>query len=99
MSNVVVVVFTLIHVLCGMQGFVLSVTMIREAWDDILRWKRDREVNGQLYKKLTRQGAQLVIMCMIAYEYRCVLGCIFSVEAECMHIILFVQVLQTVHWP
>jgi phospholipid-translocating ATPase len=27
-------------------GFVMSVTLIREAIDDIRRWQRDREVNN-----------------------------------------------------
>ena len=30
--------------------------MCREAVDDIRRLQRDREVNSQKYKKLTRQG-------------------------------------------
>ncbi|XP_065178870.1 probable phospholipid-transporting ATPase IIB isoform X2 [Sycon ciliatum] len=30
--------------------------MVREAWDDVQRWRRDREMNEQKYKKLTRQG-------------------------------------------
>eukprot|EP00058_Branchiostoma_floridae_P019178 XP_002604667.1 hypothetical protein BRAFLDRAFT_94829 [Branchiostoma floridae] len=38
------------------QGFVLSVTMCREAVDEINRWRRDREVNSQQYKKLTNRG-------------------------------------------
>ncbi|XP_078608479.1 putative phospholipid-transporting ATPase IIB isoform X1 [Branchiostoma floridae x Branchiostoma japonicum] len=37
-------------------GFVLSVTMCREAVDEINRWRRDREVNSQQYKKLTNRG-------------------------------------------
>lgn len=30
--------------------------MIREAVDDFRRWRRDKEVNRQKYKKLTPQG-------------------------------------------
>jgi len=37
-------------------GLVISVTMIREAIDDILRFKRDREVNQSRYAKLTERG-------------------------------------------
>jgi len=35
------------------QGFVIAVTMLRELLDDIRRYRRDREVNSQSYKKLT----------------------------------------------
>eukprot|EP00118_Oscarella_pearsei_P009119 m.50700 g.50700 ORF g.50700 m.50700 type:complete len:1112 (+) comp34080_c0_seq24:19-3354(+) len=37
-------------------GFVLAVTMCREAWDDIKRFMRDKDLNGQLYRKLTATG-------------------------------------------
>ena len=37
-------------------GFVLGVTLIREAVDDILRYKRDKAVNSQFYTKLTPHG-------------------------------------------
>ena len=30
--------------------------MIKEAYDDIKRWKRDREVNSRMYKRLTENG-------------------------------------------
>merc|ERR1740128_1435197 len=40
----------------GPLGFVISVTMIREAIDDIRRWQRDREVNLTRYAKLTDRG-------------------------------------------
>ncbi len=30
--------------------------MVREAIDDIRRWRRDKELNGKKYKKLTREG-------------------------------------------
>ena len=32
------------------------VTMIREAVDDFRRWRRDIEINGQKFKKLTKRG-------------------------------------------
>lgn len=38
------------------QGFVLAVTMGREAVDEIRRYKRDKEINSQLYSKLTVRG-------------------------------------------
>ena len=37
-------------------AFVLIVTMIKEAFDDITRWRRDRELNSQLYTKITAKG-------------------------------------------
>ena len=42
-------------------GFVLGVTLLREAVDDILRYKRDKAVNSQLYQKLTRTDGALAI--------------------------------------
>ena len=39
-----------------LQVFVVFVTMCREAYDDFIRFKRDREVNSQQYKKLTKKG-------------------------------------------
>ena len=40
----------------GLQGFVLFVTMCREALDDWRRYRRDKEANSQIYRKLTRDG-------------------------------------------
>ncbi|XP_073535012.1 probable phospholipid-transporting ATPase IIB isoform X3 [Phyllobates terribilis] len=37
-------------------GFVLAVTMVREAADEYRRFKRDQEMNSQLYSKLTIRG-------------------------------------------
>ncbi|XP_033626415.1 probable phospholipid-transporting ATPase IIA isoform X1 [Asterias rubens] len=37
-------------------GFVIFVTMCREALDDLRRFRRDYEVNGQQFLKLTRAG-------------------------------------------
>jgi len=34
--------------------------MVREALDDIRRYRRDREVNAQLYKKLTLSGEAFI---------------------------------------
>ena len=36
------------------------VTMIREAVDDIRRFWRDYEINGQKYKKITRNGLVVI---------------------------------------
>ncbi|XP_028693783.1 putative phospholipid-transporting ATPase IIB isoform X8 [Macaca mulatta] len=38
-------------------GFVLAVTMTREAIDEFRRFQRDKEVNSQLYSKLTVRGS------------------------------------------
>lgn len=37
-------------------GFVLAATLMREAVDDFLRYKRDKAVNSQLYRVLTADG-------------------------------------------
>ncbi|KAM9573107.1 putative phospholipid-transporting ATPase IIB isoform 4-T4 [Guaruba guarouba] len=37
-------------------GFVLTVTVVREAVDEFRRYKRDKEMNSQLYSKLTVRG-------------------------------------------
>ncbi|XP_071064697.1 probable phospholipid-transporting ATPase IIB isoform X2 [Dasypus novemcinctus] len=37
-------------------GFVLAVTIMREAVDEFRRFQRDKEVNSQLYSKLTVRG-------------------------------------------
>lgn len=38
------------------QGFVMAVTMVREAVDEMRRYQRDKEMNSQLYSKLTVRG-------------------------------------------
>ncbi len=40
----------------SIQGFVITVTMIREAIDDFYRFLRDREMNRKKYGKLTAGG-------------------------------------------
>jgi len=40
----------------GPLGFVLGVTMVREAIDDFRRFQRDRELNSTRYVKLTQRG-------------------------------------------
>ncbi|KAL7631634.1 UNVERIFIED_CONTAM: hypothetical protein RMT77_018059 [Armadillidium vulgare] len=42
----------------GPLGFVIAVTMIREAIDDLRRRKRDQDVNQQMYVKLTQFGGE-----------------------------------------
>ncbi|XP_036730277.1 probable phospholipid-transporting ATPase IIB isoform X6 [Balaenoptera musculus] len=42
------------------QGFVLAVTIMREATDEFRRFQRDKEVNSQLYSKLTVRGKMQV---------------------------------------
>ncbi|KAF7245192.1 putative phospholipid-transporting ATPase IIB [Varanus komodoensis] len=37
-------------------GFVLAVTVLREAVDEFRRYQRDKEMNSQLYSKLTIRG-------------------------------------------
>jgi phospholipid-translocating ATPase len=37
-------------------AFVLIITMIKEAYDDITRLRRDQEVNAQTYSKFTKRG-------------------------------------------
>ena len=39
-----------------MQGFVLFVTMCREALDDFRRYRRDKEANSQKFKLFSRDG-------------------------------------------
>ena len=41
-------------------GFVLAITLIREAYDDFQRMLRDREINGALYCKHTPTGIVIV---------------------------------------
>lgn len=45
----------------GPLGFVIGVTMMREAIDDVRRRQRDKEVNNQKYKKLTFHGVSRTV--------------------------------------
>ncbi|XP_037068803.1 probable phospholipid-transporting ATPase IIB [Pollicipes pollicipes] len=45
-----------IYTYWGPLGFVIAVTMIREAVDDYRRYRRDKEMNSTKYSKLTNQG-------------------------------------------
>ena len=37
-------------------AFVLTVTLMKEAWDDIQRWQRDKELNNKRYERMTTKG-------------------------------------------
>jgi phospholipid-translocating ATPase len=37
-------------------AFVLTVTLMKEAWDDIQRWQRDKELNNKSYERITIKG-------------------------------------------
>ena len=41
------------------QGFVLTITLIREALDDFVRFLRDKELNNEVYEKLSRDGVRV----------------------------------------
>jgi phospholipid-translocating ATPase len=41
-------------------AFVITVTMLREAYDDFKRYRRDKELNSQLYKILTYDGIKMI---------------------------------------
>lgn len=43
-----------------LQGFVLTITLIREALDDFVRFLRDRELNAEKYEKLTAYGLERI---------------------------------------
>lgn len=42
---------------------VLSITILKEAWDDIQRFNRDKEMNNTKYEKLTRAGQFKNVKC------------------------------------
>jgi phospholipid-translocating ATPase len=37
-------------------AFVLTVTLLKEAWDDLQRWLRDKEMNDKRYERLAKNG-------------------------------------------
>ena len=43
------------------QGFVFSVSILRELYDDLKRFFRDKDTNGQKYYKLTSKGKLLLL--------------------------------------
>lgn len=38
-------------------AFVLVITLLKEAWDDFQRYRRDKELNNKTHEKLTLNGA------------------------------------------
>jgi phospholipid-translocating ATPase len=44
----------------GPLSFVLAVTILKEAFDDITRWRRDSEVNSQVFTRITSTGPTTV---------------------------------------
>jgi len=38
---------------------VLSITILKEAWDDFQRYRRDKEMNNKKHEKLTRNGIKM----------------------------------------
>uniref|UniRef100_A0A672SUE2 Phospholipid-transporting ATPase n=1 Tax=Sinocyclocheilus grahami TaxID=75366 RepID=A0A672SUE2_SINGR len=55
-------------------GFVLAVTMVREAVDEVRRCRRDKEMNSQLYSKLTVRGTVIGVVIYTGKEMRSVLN-------------------------
>ncbi|KAF6197707.1 hypothetical protein GE061_008673, partial [Apolygus lucorum] len=45
----------------GPLGFVVTATIVREAIDDLRRWKRDKEVNGQKYSRVKKRPDGVVV--------------------------------------
>ena len=41
-------------------ALVLIITLSKEAYDDYLRWQRDKEVNNQIYKRITVLGSDRI---------------------------------------
>lgn len=41
------------------QGFVLAITMCREAFDDFCRYRRDKEINSEKYEQVTPAGTRM----------------------------------------
>ena len=42
--------------------FVLTITLIKEAIDDIKRWNRDRELNAEVYQKIGLNGEHVKVL-------------------------------------
>lgn len=42
-------------------AFVLAITMLKEAWDDFLRYRRDKELNQKEYMKVSLDGQEELI--------------------------------------
>uniref|UniRef100_A0A8C4VZS4 Phospholipid-transporting ATPase n=1 Tax=Gopherus evgoodei TaxID=1825980 RepID=A0A8C4VZS4_9SAUR len=80
-------------------GFVLAVTIIREAVEEIRCYTRDKEVNSQIYSKLTARGSAHVVGVVLytGRELRSVMNTsnprskigLFDLEVNCLTKILF----------
>uniref|UniRef100_A0A8C0URW7 Phospholipid-transporting ATPase n=1 Tax=Cyanistes caeruleus TaxID=156563 RepID=A0A8C0URW7_CYACU len=72
-------------------GFVLAVTVIREAAEEIRCYMRDKEVNSQIYSKLTARGTVVGVVLYTGRELRSVMNTIglFDLEVNCLTKILF----------
>lgn len=40
----------------GPLAFVLTITILKEAYDDLTRWRRDKTVNSQVFTRITNSG-------------------------------------------
>uniref|UniRef100_A0A4X2LKQ9 Phospholipid-transporting ATPase n=1 Tax=Vombatus ursinus TaxID=29139 RepID=A0A4X2LKQ9_VOMUR len=78
-------------------GFVLAVTIIREAVEEIRCYMRDKEVNSQIYSKLTARGTVVGVVLYTGRELRSVMNTsnprskigLFDLEVNCLTKILF----------
>uniref|UniRef100_A0A8D2N7E9 ATPase phospholipid transporting 9A (putative) n=1 Tax=Zonotrichia albicollis TaxID=44394 RepID=A0A8D2N7E9_ZONAL len=78
-------------------GFVLAVTMIREAAEELRCYMRDKEVNSQIYSKLTARGTVVGVVLYTGRELRSVMNTsnprskigLFDLEVNCLTKILF----------
>uniref|UniRef100_A0A8C6ZQB6 Phospholipid-transporting ATPase n=1 Tax=Nothoprocta perdicaria TaxID=30464 RepID=A0A8C6ZQB6_NOTPE len=78
-------------------GFVLAVTVIREATEEIRCYMRDKEVNSQIYSKLTARGTVVGVVLYTGRELRSVMNTsnprskigLFDLEVNCLTKILF----------
>ena len=65
----------------------MFVTMCREAYDDFVRYRRDREVNSQQYKKLTKKGPAMFDLQHAVQFFKCC--CQFVNDNVSMYVYLF----------
>uniref|UniRef100_A0A8D0V7V0 Phospholipid-transporting ATPase n=1 Tax=Sus scrofa TaxID=9823 RepID=A0A8D0V7V0_PIG len=81
----------------SVQGFVLAVTIIREAVEEIRCYLRDKEVNSQVYSRLTARGTVVGVVLYTGRELRSVMNTsnprskigLFDLEVNCLTKILF----------
>uniref|UniRef100_A0A8D2LPP2 Phospholipid-transporting ATPase n=1 Tax=Varanus komodoensis TaxID=61221 RepID=A0A8D2LPP2_VARKO len=78
-------------------GFVLTVTIVREAVEEIRCYMRDKEVNSQIYSKLIARGTVVGVVLYTGRELRSVMNTsnprskigLFDLEVNCLTKILF----------